>query len=148
MTTLTEADVEDAALEWLATLGWQTVHGPDIAPGRARPGRGPSCRSGTEPRHRGRYPPVRWVRGGAEFGMSRDNDLRQRILSGRSDANIRFEELRSFLLRLGFTERVSGSHHIFRREGVRELINLQRDGSQAEPYQVRQVRQAILRNHL
>ena len=49
---------------------------------------------------------------------------------------------------LGFTERVRGSHHIFRREGVRELINLQRDGSQAKPYQVRQVRQAILRNHL
>ena len=52
------------------------------------------------------------------------------------------------MLRLGFTERVRGSHHIFRREGVRELINLQRDGSQAKPYQVRQVRQAILRNHL
>ena len=80
--------------------------------------------------------------------MSRDDDLRQQILSGRSDANIRFEELRSFLLRLGFTERVRGSHHIFRREGVRELINLQRDGSQAKPYQVRQARQAILRNHL
>ena len=80
--------------------------------------------------------------------MSRDDDLRQRILSGRSDANIRFEQLRSFLLRLGFTERVRGGHHIFRREGVRELINLQRDGSQARPYQVRQVRQAILRNHL
>ena len=80
--------------------------------------------------------------------MSRDDDLRQRILSGRSDANIRFEQLRSLLLRLGFTERVRGGHHIFRREGVRELINLQRDGSQAKPYRVRQVRQAILRNHL
>ncbi len=80
--------------------------------------------------------------------MSRDDDLRRKILSGRSDANIRFEELRSFLLRLGFAERVRGSHHIFRRTGVRELINLQRDGSQAKPYQVRQVRQAILRNHL
>ena len=33
MTTLAEADVEDAALEWLAALGWQTVHGPDIGPG-------------------------------------------------------------------------------------------------------------------
>ena len=32
MTTLTEADVEQAALEWLATLGWQVAHGPDIAP--------------------------------------------------------------------------------------------------------------------
>ncbi len=33
MTTLTEADVEDAALEWLGDLGWQTAHGPDIASG-------------------------------------------------------------------------------------------------------------------
>ncbi len=33
MTTLTEADVEQAALDWLKDLGWQTAHGPDIAPG-------------------------------------------------------------------------------------------------------------------
>ena len=33
MTTLTEADVEEAALEWLGTLGWQTAHGHDISPG-------------------------------------------------------------------------------------------------------------------
>ena len=32
MTTLTEADVEQAALDWLSSLGWQTAHGPDIAP--------------------------------------------------------------------------------------------------------------------
>ncbi len=80
--------------------------------------------------------------------MSRGDNLRERILSGRSDANIRFEDLRSFLLRLGFAERTRGGHHIFRREGVHELINLQRHGSQAKPYQVRQVRQAILKNHL
>ena len=32
MTTLTEADVEQAALEWLRDLGWQLAHGPNIAP--------------------------------------------------------------------------------------------------------------------
>ena len=32
MTTLTEADVEQAALVWLAALGWQVAHGPDVAP--------------------------------------------------------------------------------------------------------------------
>ena len=32
MTTLTEADVEQAALDWLSGLGWQVLHGPDIAP--------------------------------------------------------------------------------------------------------------------
>ena len=33
MTTLTEADVEQAALDWLSALGWKVAHGPDIAPG-------------------------------------------------------------------------------------------------------------------
>ena len=32
MTTLTEADVEQAALDWLRELGWQVAHGPNIAP--------------------------------------------------------------------------------------------------------------------
>lgn len=80
--------------------------------------------------------------------MSRRTRLRQRILEGRSDANIRFDELRALLLRLGFVERVRGSHHIFRKEGVTERLNLQRDGSNAKPYQVRQVRQAILKYQL
>ncbi len=80
--------------------------------------------------------------------MNRDDNLRQRILSGQSDANIRFNDLCMFLLRLGFVERVRGSHHIFRKGGVRERINLQRDGSHAKPYQVRQVRQVVLRHQL
>ena len=32
MTTVTEADVELSALDWLEDLGWQTAHGPEIAP--------------------------------------------------------------------------------------------------------------------
>ncbi|MCY4365753.1 MAG: type II toxin-antitoxin system HicA family toxin [Chloroflexi bacterium] len=80
--------------------------------------------------------------------MSRNDELQQRVLSGRSDANIHFDDLRSLLLRLGFAERTRGSHHIFRKNGVRELINIQRDGNHAKPYQVRQVRQVILRYHL
>ena len=47
---------------------------------------------------------------------------------------------------MGFTERIRGSHHIFRKEGVVERINLQRDGNHAKPYQVRQVRMMLL-NH-
>ncbi len=76
--------------------------------------------------------------------MSRHTQLRQRILNGRSDANIRFNDLCALLKRLGFTERIRGSHHIFRKEGVAERLNLQRDGSHAKSYQVRQVRQVIL----
>ena len=72
--------------------------------------------------------------------------LTRRILSGQSDANIRFDELRTFLLRLGFDERIRGSHFTYRRSGVRRPINLQRYGSQAKDYQVRQVRK-ILNDH-
>ena len=40
MAVLTEADVEQAALEWLAGLGWAVAHGPDIAPGTPHAERG------------------------------------------------------------------------------------------------------------
>ena len=80
--------------------------------------------------------------------MDRHDRLRRRILDGRSDANIRFDDLRRFMLRLGFVERTKGSHHIFRRQGVRELVNLQRDGSHAKPYQVRQVRLIVVKYSL
>jgi hypothetical protein len=72
-------------------------------------------------------------------------ELQLRILQGKSDANINFDELRHFLQWLGFEERTRGSHHVFRRHGVRELINLQREGSKAKVYQVRQVRQVVVR---
>lgn len=72
----------------------------------------------------------------------------QRFLEGHSDANIRFGDLRSLLLRLGFTERVRGSHHIFRRDGVPDKINLQAQGGQVKPYQARQVRSVVIRYQL
>lgn len=65
------------------------------------------------------------------------------ILTGESVNNIPFDRLRNLLSHLGFTERIRGGHHIFRKEGVEEKINLQEDGSKAKPYQVRQVRSII-----
>ncbi|MBI5850628.1 MAG: type II toxin-antitoxin system HicA family toxin [Planctomycetes bacterium] len=59
-----------------------------------------------------------------------------------------FEDLRGLLLHLGFEERVRGSHHIFFKSGIEELINVQRSGSEAKPYQVRQVRAVIARHGL
>ena len=32
VTTFTEADLEQVALQWLSGLGWEVAHGPDIAP--------------------------------------------------------------------------------------------------------------------
>ena len=78
----------------------------------------------------------------------RDDPILRRILGGRSDTNIRFNDLRNLLMRLGFVERVRGSHHIFRKPGVSERLNMQRDGSFAKPYQVRQIRHVILKHKL
>ncbi len=80
--------------------------------------------------------------------MGKYDKLLERILLGDADANIPFDELCQLLLRLGFEERIRGSHHIYRKAGVEEKINVQRDGSKAKPYQVRQVRAVILRYKL
>jgi hypothetical protein len=71
------------------------------------------------------------------------------LLSGLSDKNIRFEDLRKLLLDLGFEERIKGDHHIFTEVNVVEIINLQPlKGGKAKPYQVRQVRNIILKYKL
>lgn len=67
-----------------------------------------------------------------------------KILSGNSDQNIAFREICNILKRLGFNERIKGSHHIFWKEGLQEIINLQAKGSKTKPYQVKQVRNIIL----
>ena len=69
-------------------------------------------------------------------------------MGGTSDANISFEDICQLLRRLGFEVRIRGSHHIFRKEGVEEKINLQRDGNKSKVYQVRQVRAVILKYNL
>ena len=76
--------------------------------------------------------------------MSQYDRLLLRILRGTSDANIPFEGLCQLLRRLGFDERIRGSHHIFTKEGVEEILNLQPKGRQAKPYQVKQVRAVLL----
>ena len=80
--------------------------------------------------------------------MPREDTLLFRILRGRSDANIRFDDLCKLLRDLGFQERIRGSHHIFTKPEIEPILNLQRDGSHAKPYQVRQVRSVILRYRL
>ena len=69
----------------------------------------------------------------------------EKILRGTSDANIFFDDLRRVLQDLGFSERIRGSHHIFSRDGVEEILNLQPRGNKAKPYQVKQVRHVILK---
>ena len=66
------------------------------------------------------------------------------ILLGRSDSNIEFNDVRRLLDSLGFIERIKGSHHIFAKAGIAEIINIQPKGNKAKPYQVTQIRNIIL----
>lgn len=75
--------------------------------------------------------------------MTKYGKLLDKVLSGRSDSNLDFNDLRRLLKRLGFEERTRGSHHVFVRPGIHDMINLQREGRLAKPYQVRQVRAVI-----
>jgi predicted RNA binding protein YcfA (HicA-like mRNA interferase family) len=76
--------------------------------------------------------------------MGRQHKRFSRIIHGGNDANIRFDDLCSLLRSLGFRERIRGSHHLFERPDVSMLINLQRQGSAAKAYQVRQVRRVLI----
>jgi len=74
--------------------------------------------------------------------------LLERILHAAADANIPFMQMCQLLNKFGFDERIRGSHHIFSKDGIEEIINLQSKGSKAKPYQVKQVRNLILKYKL
>ncbi|XOV91186.1 MAG: type II toxin-antitoxin system HicA family toxin [Bacteroidota bacterium] len=81
--------------------------------------------------------------------MTKADKFILKLISGSSDKNITFSELTSLLRKLGFKERRKGSHHIFLKEGVEEIINLQSGkGSMAKPYQVKQVRNLLIQYKL
>ena len=66
------------------------------------------------------------------------------LMSGQHDKNLDFAALCSLLLKLGFSQRIRGSHHIFARDGVAEIVNLQpATGGNAKPYQIKQVRELL-----
>ena len=80
--------------------------------------------------------------------MASAQRIRERVLLGGSDANIDFSDLRKLLTELGFRERIKSSHHIFSKSGIEEIINIQPEGNKAKPYQVKQVRNIILKYKL
>ena len=80
--------------------------------------------------------------------MGRFEKLYEHILMRRSDANVPFKTLCALLSRLGFDERIKGDHHIFTMDGVEEILNLQPKDGKGKPYQVKQVRNVILKYHI
>lgn len=80
--------------------------------------------------------------------MSNHEKLIHKILSGRQDNSINFLEIVNVLKSFNFSLRINGSHHIFCRSDIEEIINIQPKGAGAKPYQVKQIRDIIVKYHL
>jgi len=80
--------------------------------------------------------------------MGKLEKIYEHILMRRSDANVPFDSLCSLLKRLGFDEHIKGDHHIFTKEGVKEILNVQPKEGKGKPYQIKQVRDVILKYHI
>lgn len=78
-------------------------------------------------------------------GMATLEKLLFSIMSGTQDRNIKFSDLQKILEVLGFQCRIKGDHFIYWKDGVDEIINIQPDGNKAKAYQVKQVRNIILK---
>lgn len=68
------------------------------------------------------------------------NNTYDMVMSGKSDNNIRFNDLRNLVLSYGFRERIKGDHFIYKRNDIVERINIQPNGNKAKAYQVKQIR--------
>jgi len=78
--------------------------------------------------------------------MSKTEKLALKILSGKSDQNFAFDDLCHVIERAGFQLRSGkGSHRIYYKNGVVEIINVQPRNGKAKPYQVKQVRDLLLK---
>jgi len=80
--------------------------------------------------------------------MSKFEKNIQRVTSGSSDSNIDFNDLCNLLETLGFNNRIKGNHHIYFKKGIAEIINLQPLNNKAKPYQVKQVRELLIKYKL
>jgi len=72
-----------------------------------------------------------------------NNKILQAVLSSKQDRNIKFSDMRTLLIQLGFAERIKGDHFIYKKDGFPERVNIQPDGNMAKAYQVRQIRGII-----
>jgi hypothetical protein len=64
--------------------------------------------------------------------MSKFDKLILKLLSGTSDKNFDFTDLLLLLEKFGFTIRIKGSHHIFFKDEVDEIINIQPNNKKAK----------------
>lgn len=71
------------------------------------------------------------------------------VISGKSDNNIRFTEFRNLIIDLGVDfKNQNGSHMVYYHKGINERMTVQNAGSKAKGYQVRQLRNIIVKHGL
>jgi len=75
--------------------------------------------------------------------MGKLEKLLEQLANPAQDTNWNFHDLSGLLQRPEWEMRIRGSHHFFRKPGVRDIINLQPVGSKAKSYQIRQVRNVL-----
>ncbi|MDO7875961.1 type II toxin-antitoxin system HicA family toxin [Hymenobacter sp. ASUV-10] len=81
--------------------------------------------------------------------MSQRQKFLAQLMAAGNSANLHFDALVNLLLFLGFEQRIRGSHHIFTKDGVSEISNLQpAAGNMVKPYQAKQVRELLVRYNL
>ena len=78
--------------------------------------------------------------------MNSQNLLRKAL---DNPQGLRFVEALKLAQAFGFQlDRISGSHHILKRPGIPELVNLQNVRGMAKPYQVRQLLRLVEMHNL
>ena len=77
-----------------------------------------------------------------------NDKILESVLCGQQDNNIKFDDFRKLILKLGFKERIKGDHFIYKIRGLPERINIQPYGNMAKSYQVRQIRNIIIKYNL
>lgn len=80
--------------------------------------------------------------------MSQYEKLLLKILLGNQDSSISFAELQKVLDVLGFQCRIKGGHFVYTKDGIPEIVNIQPKGNKAKAYQVKQVRNIIIKYKL
>jgi len=79
--------------------------------------------------------------------MSRKQKLLRQILN--NPRNVSFKDMVNLVEAFGFTlSRVNGSHHIYSRSDVSQLVNLQNVKGKAKAYQVRQFLELVETHNL
>lgn len=76
--------------------------------------------------------------------MSKKSKLLKKLMDVNQSKNMTFDELRVLLSYLGFElVRVEGSHHQYLKEGIPNLVNIQKTGNLSKGYQRKQIREII-----